>query len=275
MGVSGTWDRRNNELLGTIAAALAAGNALLTLIDTPVVATSGNVANDEAVATIPAVEGKIAHLVGFRITGLGATAADTVDVTITGVAGDDLTFPYTAIEGATLANTPLDEKLATPAPAPDDATDIVITCPALGAGNTHNQIVAFGIYRDVEVVNAGDTPIVVTSGNVADDAAVATIPAVEGKIAHLTAIQIEGLGATAADTVDATVTGVADDLLSYPVVVAEGAAVANADVNKNFPFGIPAPDDATDIVVTCPALGAGNTNNQVTIFGFYRDPPAA
>ena len=36
-------------------------------------------------------------------------------------------------------------------------------------------------------------------------------------------------------------------------------------------FGLPAEDDATDIVVTCPALGAGNTHNLVSAFGFYRE----
>lgn len=275
MGAAGSWDRQNNLVLRSMADAMSAANELMARSDTPIVATSGNVANASAVATIPAVEGKIAHLVGIRVSGLGATAADTVDVSITGVAGDDLVYPYTAIEGAGLANTALDETFATAAPAPDDETDIVVTCPALGAGNTHNQVVAFGFYRDVEVVNAGDIPIVASSGNVAAAAAVATIPSVEGKIAHLLAIQIEGLGATAGSTKTATVTGVADDLLSYPVVVEAGAAEPNADVHKRFPFGIPQDDAEVDIVVTCPSLGAGNTNNIVTIFGFYRDPPAA
>lgn len=268
MGAAGSWDRRNNESLVTMAASMA---LISGENDTPIVASSGVVASNDAVATIPAVAEKQAYLTGFRVSGLGATAALAVTVSVAGVAEDDLEFAYVAAEGATVQNEDLIVAFPYPIPALDAETDIVITCPDLGAGNTHNSVTAFGIYRDSGAIADDDTAVVDASGNVANATATATIPAIAGKIAHLTEIRIEGLGATAGSTKTATIVGVADDALDYPVVVVAGVGLANDTVQKRYPFGLPAPDDETDIVVSCPALGAGNTHNLVTAFGFYRD----
>jgi hypothetical protein len=263
----GSWERRNNELLTSLSDYLA---QISGANDTPVIVASGNVASAAAVATIPPSAGYLTHLVGFRVSGLGATAGLAVIVTVTGVADDSLEFSYVAKAGVLLANEELEVIFPFPIAAADDDTDIVITCPDLGDGNTHNQVVAYGLYRVSDLLAENDTAAVDTSGNVANAVAAATIPAIAGKIAHLTGLRVEGLGATAGSTKTATVTGVADDALAYPVVVVAGVAVANALVSKRFPVGLPAPDDETDIVVSCPALGAGNTHNLVTIFGFYR-----
>lgn len=272
MGAPGSWDRRNNELLVAMTSSLALVSGEN---DTTTVATSGIVASNDAVATILPAAGKRSFLTGFLVSGLGATAALAVTVSVAGVSDDDLEFAYVAVEGATEANEDLLVLFPRPLPAIDDETDIVITCPDLGAGNTHNQVTAFGFYRDSEMLEDDDTAVAVASGNVANATGTATIPAISGKIAHLTSLRIEGLGATAGSTKTATVTGVAGDDLAYPVVVVAGATDPNDTVNKRFPFGLPAEDDETDIVVSCPALGAGNTHNLVSAFGFYRDAPAA
>lgn len=125
----------------------------------------------------------------------------------------------------------------------------------------------------LNATGANDTPFVLSSGNVANAQAQVTMPAVEGKIAHLVGIRVEGLGATAGSTKTATVAGVAGGL-AYPVVVQAGAAVANAPLDEEYPVPMPAADDETAIVLTCPALGAGNTHNQAILFGFYRPIPA-
>lgn len=113
---------------------------------TPVIASSGNVAAAVATATLTSAAGKTAYITGFSVTGSGATAGLPVSVTVTGILGGTLTFTYVAATGALLANEPL--LIAFPAPLPASAvnTNIVVSCPSLGAGNTNNTVVAYG-YR--------------------------------------------------------------------------------------------------------------------------------
>jgi len=75
---------------------------------TAIAASSADVAAAAAVATLPAVAAVTNYLTGFRIAGTGATAGVGVAVTITGLAAGTLTFVYTAVAGAILANTPLE-----------------------------------------------------------------------------------------------------------------------------------------------------------------------
>lgn len=108
-------------------------------------AASGDVANSAAVATLPAPgAGKYNYLSGFEITGAGATAGATVRVTVTGVVGGTLTFSYSAATGAAVGNFPLDLDFNPPLKAALPNTAIVVTCPALGAGNLHNSVNAHG-----------------------------------------------------------------------------------------------------------------------------------
>lgn len=115
-------------------------------------ATSGNVANASGVATIPAVVGQKAWITGFEITGSGATAGLPVTVTVTGlgVAGGTLTYTYSASVGVLVANQPLSVEFPEPLPASANNTSIVVTCPALGLGNTNNTVVAHGFYTQFE-----------------------------------------------------------------------------------------------------------------------------
>lgn len=107
-------------------------------------ASSGNVANAVAAATLVAVAGKTAYLTGFEVTGAGATAGLPVSVTVTGLLGGTLTFTYAAAAGVLVANQPLIIQFPIPLPASAVNTNIVVSCPALGAGNTNNTVSAHG-----------------------------------------------------------------------------------------------------------------------------------
>lgn len=111
---------------------------------TAITAASGNVAAATADATLAAVAGKTTYIAGFSITGAGATAALPVTVTVTGTITGTLSYTYVAVAGAQLANTPLHVRFDPPIPASATNTTIVVSCPTLGAGNTHNAAVAHG-----------------------------------------------------------------------------------------------------------------------------------
>lgn len=112
-------------------------------VRTRVVASSGVVANAQAVATLPAAAGKLTWLTAFQVTALGATAAAAVDVT---VAGPSATLHYALVfpAGVGVLATPLVIELANPVPAAAVNTAIVCTVPAAGAGNTYCAVNAFG-----------------------------------------------------------------------------------------------------------------------------------
>ena len=107
-------------------------------------ASSGNVANANAVATLAAVAGKTTYITGFEVTSGGATAAALVTVTVTGLAGGTAIYTYGAVAGAVMANTPLAVTFSPPLIASALNTAIVVTLPALGLGNTNATVVAHG-----------------------------------------------------------------------------------------------------------------------------------
>jgi len=113
------------------------------------------------------------------------------------------------------------------------------------------------------------TPVTAASGNVANASAVATIPAIAARTAYLSGFEITGAGATAGLVVSATVTGLITTTLTYTVVAAVGVAVGNQAIIVSFDPPIPASAVNTAIVVTVPALGAGNTNSTVVSHGYY------
>lgn len=104
---------------------------------TAVIASSGNVANASAAATLAAVASKTNYLSGFQITASGATVGADVSVTITGLLGGTITYTFNAPAGALVGATPLVVTFPYPLPASAVNTAIVVTCPALGAGNTN------------------------------------------------------------------------------------------------------------------------------------------
>ena len=113
----------------------------------PLASSSGKKANAAATATLAkGGADSVVYLAGFTITGAGATAAAVVEVTVTGVVGGTLTYEYGAVAGAALMNAPLTQRFDPPLPAADADTDIVVSCPALGAGALANSANAWG-YR--------------------------------------------------------------------------------------------------------------------------------
>lgn len=108
-------------------------------------ATSGNVANATATANIGAgASGSVNFLCGFSVRSLGATAATTVTLTVTGVVGG-FNYSYFSVAGATTANQPADVYFHPCLPSTPD-TAISVSLPALGAGNTNAYVNAWG-YR--------------------------------------------------------------------------------------------------------------------------------
>jgi hypothetical protein len=110
----------------------------------PLMASSGNVANAAATATLNAVTSKTTYVTGFSVTGAGATAGAVVVVTLAGLVGGTASFEYVASVGATVANQPLIITFPEPIPAAFAASIILLTCPALGAGNTNNCATIYG-----------------------------------------------------------------------------------------------------------------------------------
>ena len=111
-------------------------------------ASSGNVAAATATATLAATPGYLNRICGFEITSSGSTGAAVVSGTVTGVAGGTMTFTYTTVAGATLANAPLVVPFTPCVPASAPNTAIAVSLPSLGAGNTNATVSAQG-YRTV------------------------------------------------------------------------------------------------------------------------------
>jgi len=108
-------------------------------------ATSGNIANASAVATLAAAAGKTTCITGFDITGTGATVGLPVIVTVAGLLGGSITFTYAAMAGALIFNAPLQVRFPAPIPASAVNTAITVTCAALGLGATNNVVNAYGL----------------------------------------------------------------------------------------------------------------------------------
>lgn len=111
---------------------------------TPLHKSSGNVAAATAAATLTSATGKTVYLLGFEVTGSGATSGLPVSVTVTGALGGTLTYTYTAVAGVLLGNQPLIVAFSEPVPASATGVDIVVSCPTLGSGNTNNTMNVHG-----------------------------------------------------------------------------------------------------------------------------------
>ena len=113
----------------------------------PLAATSGAVAAATATATLAhnAAGDDLVYITGFEITGGGATAASVIAATVTGLVGNiTLTYEIPVPAGVTLGITPLVVEFPMPIPAKDTSTDIVVSAPSFGAGNTAACVNAHG-----------------------------------------------------------------------------------------------------------------------------------
>jgi len=113
------------------------------------------------------------------------------------------------------------------------------------------------------------TPVVATA-TAAAATATATLTSVPGRIAYITGFVVSGLGATAATASAVTVTGVQGGTQTYQFNVPAGATVAATPLQINFPLPIPATGFNTNIVVSAASFGAGNTNANVTAYGYLK-----
>lgn len=115
-----------------------------TSAQTPITASSGNVANASAIATLAAAAGKNTYITGFQITSDGATTALCVNPTVVGAIGGTMTYTYCAPAGVLLSATPLIVPFPQPVISSAVNTAIVVTLPALGTGSTNATVVAQG-----------------------------------------------------------------------------------------------------------------------------------
>lgn len=108
--------------------------------------SSGNVANASAVATLTGAVSISTYISGFTVTAAGATAGLPVIVTVTGLSGGTLSYIFSFPTGALVGATPLVVTFSTPMISSAANTNIVVTLPAGGVGNTHAAVSAIG-YR--------------------------------------------------------------------------------------------------------------------------------
>lgn len=109
--------------------------------------SSGNVAAATATATLPAAVGKVTYLCKFTATAGGATAAATVNLTVTGVIGGTQTYNFSAATGVDAPSPPLVVPFVPCLSASAPNTAIVVSMPTLGAANAHAAINADGFQR--------------------------------------------------------------------------------------------------------------------------------
>lgn len=113
------------------------------------------------------------------------------------------------------------------------------------------------------------TPVQAASGNVAAAVAAATLAAGGANVmTYISGFEVTGAGATAALVVTVTVTGTLGGTLSYTYTATAGVTLANNPLIVEFNPPLQASALNTAIVVSCPSLGAGNTNNTVVVHGF-------
>lgn len=104
----------------------------------------GSGSNAVITGTLAGVGGKTTYIVGFEITGAGAIVGLPVTVTVTGILGGTLSYTYAAIAGVLLGNGPLIVDYGMGLPSAALGGNIVVSCPALGLGNTANTVVVRG-----------------------------------------------------------------------------------------------------------------------------------
>jgi hypothetical protein len=141
-------------LLALVAIGLFAFSAqattwtVLTPPVTPLVVTASGAAQTNT-ATLTCPSGKTAFLEGFDITGGGATGAAIVDITTTGLT-NNLTYELAVVAGATTEVNPqggLFIRFPTPIPASAISTNITVSAPSFGSGNTKASVTAYGFYQ--------------------------------------------------------------------------------------------------------------------------------
>lgn len=153
-GSVGLWQTLKNiaQMIGSLKEAITTlDDTLVTGFSTPypdgatpATASSGNVANAVATATLAGTTGVTTYITGFDVTSAGATAASVVTLTVTGTISIDLAYTVVCVAGATTPNAPLSIRFPMAVPAINPNTAIAVSLPALGTGNTNATVVAYG-----------------------------------------------------------------------------------------------------------------------------------
>ena len=113
------------------------------------------------------------------------------------------------------------------------------------------------------------TPVTATS-TVAASATTATLTCPTGKTAYINGFIINGLGATSGSVIAVTVTGIQGGTQTYQYSVPTGATAISPAFQVNFPMPVPGSAVSTNIVVNVPSFGLGNTNANVTAYGYVK-----
>lgn len=117
--------------------------------------------------------------------------------------------------------------------------------------------------------NSLQTPVTATASG-ANANTTATIPAVAGKFTYLTGFQVTSNGATSSASVVVSVTGCVSGTFNYVYVSGALNTAGDGQLIVTFPTPVPSTAANTAIAVGVPALGAGNTQTQVSVQGFYQ-----
>ena len=149
-----------------------------------------------------------------------------------------------------------------------DATSGLPTEQKSTSGSAHVTLSGTSTVIPSSSYPSGATAITAASGNVAAATAAATLAAVAAKTTYITGFSVTGSGATVGLPVSVTIVGTITGTLTYTYIAASGALVANTPLHVMFPVPIPASATNTTIVVSCPTLGAGNTNNTTVAHGY-------
>jgi hypothetical protein len=116
-------------------------------VQTAINASSGNVANAAATATLTGTATTRVYISGFSCQMGGATAAAEALITVTGLIGGTETYVTGAPLGATVPPTILTRAFSPPVPASAVNTNIVVSQAAGGAGNANAACSAEGFYQ--------------------------------------------------------------------------------------------------------------------------------
>ena len=114
---------------------------------TPLSASSGNVANSSAAASLGIVASNYNYVTGVEFSCSGATAASVVSPTISGTLGGTLTYTMAIPAGVSTACTPLILNFIPPLKATGTGVAITATLPAAGSGNTNATANIHGFYQ--------------------------------------------------------------------------------------------------------------------------------
>jgi hypothetical protein len=160
----------------------------------------------------------------------------------------------------------LDEPRPGTSPIGTTATPLV-TSLSVASGNVGSVFTPLSVSQ-YGALPSGVTAVTGTSGNVANATAAANLPGVSAKTTYIMGFCITAGGATAAAIVNVSLLNVITGTMIFNFGVPTGATLMAQPLVVLFNTPIPANAVNTAIQLSMPALGAGNTNAAVNVWGF-------